>query len=103
MSLDSDWVRVDVRDTSPCVPASSLEKIFSRLYRVDESRSRIEGGAGLGLSICKNIVEAHGGSIQAANNSLGGLTLTVFLPLASTLSPLSNDPNFNTIDKEEVG
>jgi two-component system sensor histidine kinase BaeS len=103
MSLESGRVRVDVRDTSPCVPASSLEKIFSRLYRVDESRSRIEGGAGLGLSICKNIVEAHGGSIQAANNSLGGLTLTVFLPLASTLSPLSNDPNFNTIDKEEVG
>jgi two-component system sensor histidine kinase BaeS len=56
-----------------------LEKLFDRLFRVDESRSRESGGSGLGLAIVKNIVEAHSGSIQAKQSVLGGLTLSVRL------------------------
>lgn len=69
------------RDSAPGVPAADLERLFDRLYRVEGSRSRASGGAGLGLSICRNIAEAHGGTITAAPSPLGGLAVTVALPL----------------------
>jgi len=68
-------------DSAPGVPPEALERLFDRLYRVEGSRSRALGGAGLGLSICRNIVEAHGGRITAAPSSLDGLSVTVILPL----------------------
>jgi two-component system sensor histidine kinase BaeS len=55
--------------------------LFDRLYRVDSSRSRDLGGAGLGLSICYNIVKGHNGTIEAKKSSLGGLLIDVCLPL----------------------
>jgi two-component system sensor histidine kinase BaeS len=70
-----------LRDSAPGVPAADLERLFDRLYRVEGSRSRASGGAGLGLSICRNIVEAHGGEISAAPSPSGGLEVTVVLPL----------------------
>ena len=71
---------IDVEDSAPGVADSELAKIFERLYRVEASRNRATGGAGLGLSICKNIVEAHQGSIRAANSSLGGVAISIHLP-----------------------
>jgi two-component system sensor histidine kinase BaeS len=62
------------------VPADALPRLFDRLYRVEESRSRVAGGAGLGLAICRAIVEAHGGRIEAAPSPLGGLRVVVDLP-----------------------
>lgn len=70
-----------LRDSAPGVPAADLERLFDRLYRVEGSRSRASGGAGLGLTICRNIVEAHGGAVTAAPSPLGGLAVTVALPL----------------------
>ena len=67
-------------DSSPGVGDHDLTKLFDRLYRVDESRSRDSGGSGLGLAIVKNIVEAHSGIIHAQHNGLGGLTIKVSLP-----------------------
>ncbi|MGE4559236.1 MAG: ATP-binding protein [Desulfobulbus sp.] len=67
-------------DSAPGVPPASLERLFDRLYRVEDSRNRAHGGAGLGLALCKSIVEAHGGRIQAADSPLGGLQITVQLP-----------------------
>ena len=61
---------VEVRDSAPGVPEDDLPRLFERLYRVDTSRSRALGGSGLGLSICKNLVEAHGGEISVGENSL---------------------------------
>lgn len=69
-------------DTAPGVPADALERIFDRLYRVEPSRSRAFGGAGLGLSICRNIVTAHDGSITAKASSQGGLLLEIQLPVS---------------------
>jgi two-component system sensor histidine kinase BaeS len=63
------------------VPEESLQHLFDRLYRVDKSRSRTRGGSGLGLSICKSIVENLGGEITAANAPSGGLRLEIVLPL----------------------
>ncbi len=71
---------IDFQDTSPGVPAASRPRLFERLYRVDASRSRHTGGAGLGLAIAKNVVEAHGGTITADAAPSGGLWVRVTLP-----------------------
>jgi two-component system sensor histidine kinase BaeS len=65
------------------VPADALPRLFERFYRVDASRSRASGGAGLGLSICRSIVAAHGGDIAASASPLGGLRVSVTLPVAA--------------------
>lgn len=72
---------ITFQDSAPGVPATALPKLFERLYRVEKSRSRELGGAGLGLAICKNIVEAHGGTILAYQSQYGGLSIQVELPL----------------------
>lgn len=73
-------VTITLDDSEPGVPAAQTQQIFERLYRVEHSRSRATGGAGLGLAICKNIVEAHQGTISAQQSPLGGLRICVTLP-----------------------
>ena len=70
-----------VLDSAPGVPDDDLSQLFDRLYRVESSRNRAVGGAGLGLSICRNIVEAHGGDIEAKPSPYGGLWLIINMPL----------------------
>ena len=74
-------VQLNFQDSAPGVPEDSLDKLFDRLYRVESSRSREHGGAGLGLALCKNIVEAHDGTIDARPSPLGGLWIAITLPL----------------------
>jgi two-component system sensor histidine kinase BaeS len=81
-SVDSDMVELQFADSAPGVPDRSLGQVFDRLFRVSTSRSRDTGGSGLGLSICKAIVDAHGGTIQAMNSDAGGMLIRVRLPLA---------------------
>lgn len=73
-------IRVSVEDTAPGVEPDALERLFERFYRVEASRARAKGGAGLGLAICRNIVEAHRGSIQAGAAEAGGLAIDLRLP-----------------------
>ncbi|MEA5112489.1 MAG: ATP-binding protein [Geobacteraceae bacterium] len=84
LEIRMDWsgagVVVDFQDSAPGVPADELEKLFERLYRVDSSRNRSTGGAGLGLAICRNIAEAHAGSITACPSLLGGVWIRLELP-----------------------
>jgi two-component system sensor histidine kinase BaeS len=75
-------LKIFFEDSGPGVPAEALPRLFDRLYRVDKSRSRTQGGSGLGLSICKSIVKALGGEIRAANAASGGLRIEIELPLA---------------------
>lgn len=75
-----DQVIIHFEDSAPGVPEQSLPRLFERLYRVESSRSRATGGAGIGLSICYNIVQAHGGQISAHHAALGGLKVTITLP-----------------------
>jgi len=70
-------------DTAPGPAPDELPRLFERLYRGETSRSRESGGSGLGLSICRAIVESHGGFIEAQPSALGGLNITVALPLAA--------------------
>lgn len=72
---------VEIEDSAPGVKESDLEKLFDRLYRVESSRTRSAGGAGLGLAICRNIAVAHEGSITAHKTPLGGVLVRVVLPL----------------------
>lgn len=60
-------------DTGAGVPAEHIDRIFERFYRIDEGRARDVGGSGLGLSIVRNAVVFHGGSIRAINRQWGGL------------------------------
>jgi two-component system sensor histidine kinase BaeS len=69
-------------DSAPAVADHELVRLSDRLFRVDGSRSRASGGAGLGLSIARAIVEAHGGRMQASRSPLGGLRWTIELPIA---------------------
>ena len=71
---------IDLHDSAPGVRDEHLPRLFERFFRVEPSRSRRSGGAGLGLSICQRIVEAHEGRIQAGPSPLGGLWLRVVLP-----------------------
>jgi len=68
--------QLDIQDSLPGVPAEALPHLFERLYRVDESRSRQSGGAGLGLALCRAIVTAHGGTTIARPSPLGGVWIT---------------------------
>jgi two-component system, OmpR family, sensor kinase len=75
-----DRIVLDVIDDGPGLPEKDAEKLFERFYRIDSSRSRASGGAGLGLAIVSAIVEAHGGTIAAANEKGHGARVTVSLP-----------------------
>lgn len=71
---------LDLQDAAPGVPRPALPRLFERLFRLEASRSRDSGGAGLGLALSRNIVKAHGGHIEARPSPLGGLWIHVTLP-----------------------
>ena len=73
---------LDVIDTGEGIPADQLDQVFNRFVRVDAARSRTHGGAGLGLSIAKSLVEAHGGDLSIASTLGEGTRVTVRLPRA---------------------
>lgn len=79
-TADESDVIIDVRDNGQGMAAEDLEHIFDRFYRTDESRSRQSGGSGLGLSIAKSLVEAHGGTLSVTSTKGVGSTFTVRLP-----------------------
>jgi histidine kinase len=76
-------VEIAVQDNGVGIAPEHLERIFQRFYRVDKSRSRSSGGSGIGLTICRYLVEAHGGRIWAESPGLGRGTVFRFtLPVA---------------------
>ena len=77
-------VRVSVTDSGDGVPEEDIEHIFDQFYRVDTSRTRATGGAGLGLTIVKRFVEAHGGEVSATSAPGAGSTFAVTLPASQT-------------------
>ena len=75
---------ISVSDTGEGIEPEHLPHIFERFYRVEDSRSRSEGGVGLGLAISRQMVEAHGGNIQVESERGKGSTFHIFLPLTGT-------------------
>jgi len=76
-------ISVSVSDTGEGIAAAELPLIFERFYRVDKSRARVTGGSGLGLTIAKRLVEAHGGTIRAESQPGRGSTFTFTVPAAA--------------------
>ena len=74
-------VHITIEDSAPNIHDKHLSKIFERMYRVDSSRNRETGGTGLGLAICKSLIEAQNGTIMASQSELGGLKITIELPI----------------------
>ena len=71
---------VSVIDRGPGIPPAELENIFERFYRLDPSRARDDGGAGLGLAIVRRLVELHGGRVWAENMPDAGAAFTFTIP-----------------------
>jgi two-component system sensor histidine kinase BaeS len=73
---------IRISDYGTGIASEDLPRIFEPFFRADPSRSRLSGGYGLGLSLCRTIVEAHGGRIEADSMPGRGSTFSVYLPLA---------------------
>jgi signal transduction histidine kinase/response regulator RpfG family c-di-GMP phosphodiesterase len=83
LSGSADEIALRVEDTGIGIPEAALEKVFERFYQVDSTLVRRYGGAGLGLAVCKSIVEWHGGRITAESAPGRGSCFTVVLPRRS--------------------
>ena len=83
LSKDDDRVVLTVSDTGIGIPEDKQERIFERFYRAEESRNKATGGSGLGLSICKHIVENHKGTLQISSKEGEGTTFIITLPAMS--------------------
>ena len=77
---ESTGLTMSVSDSGPGISRDDIPRIFDQFYRADQSRTRATGGAGLGLTIVKRLVEAHGGQISVASEPDHGATFTVVLP-----------------------
>ncbi|HPE62237.1 MAG: HAMP domain-containing protein [Thiothrix sp.] len=82
LAADNRSICIEFQDSAPGVPDEALPRLFERLYRVESSRNRATGGAGIGLSLCHNIVKAHEGRISATHAALGGLRILIVFPAA---------------------
>ena len=74
-----DWIEIEFSNTGDTIPEENLKTIFEKFYRMDSARSSETGGAGLGLAIAKQIVEAHEGRITAMSQD-GETKFIVVLP-----------------------
>ncbi len=77
----ADVIEVCFEDSSPGVNEEDKERIFEQFYRVENSRNRETGGRGLGLAICKQIIDGHNGNMLAYHSPQGGLGIRITLPL----------------------
>jgi two-component system sensor histidine kinase BaeS len=79
---DSAALILHLDDSAPGVPDDAIPQLAQRFYRVDASRSRAHGGAGLGLALCRRLLEAQGGTLRFAHSPIKGLRATIAFPLA---------------------
>jgi len=80
-----DELIVTIDDDGPGIPPTELDRVFDPFYRLEASRSRETGGTGLGLTVARSTVRAHGGDVELANRDGGGLSVTVTLPMLAHL------------------
>jgi signal transduction histidine kinase len=92
VSAGGNRALVEVADQGPGIAPEHSERIFDRFFRVDEGRSRRDGGAGLGLAIAKWAIEVHGGEISVGAGPRGGSIFRIALPIETTAYTDSNAP-----------
>jgi signal transduction histidine kinase len=93
------YVRISVSDTGVGIPEQDIPFVFERFYRVDKSRSRANGGSGLGLSIANSIVQAHNGRIVVSSRAGQGTTFDVYLPQTQPNLAVAGRDNGHTFPK----
>jgi len=81
LTRQADAYVVTIADDGPGIPPGQFERVFDPFYRLESSRSRETGGTGLGLTVARSTILAHGGEVRLANADGGGLTVTVELPV----------------------
>jgi two-component system OmpR family sensor kinase len=86
VALGADTALVRVTDAGPGIPPEDRERIFDRFYRVDKARSRDRGGSGLGLSVARSLIAAHGGTLTLTHTP-GRTAFTLALPLTAPAPP----------------
>jgi signal transduction histidine kinase len=83
MYPENDWAKIIVKDNGIGINGDKLEQIFVKFYQMDNSSTREYGGTGLGLSVCKGLIENHGGKIWAESEGVNkGAEIHILLPLA---------------------
>ena len=97
-----DEARLDIEDDGPGIPPKQRERVFARFTRLDRSRSRVSGGAGIGLSLARGLVQEHGGDIWIAEGRMGGARLVVVLPVDPERAPSSRS-GLRRLDAEPPG
>ena len=70
-------ILIKIKDDGPGIPEEELQNVFEPFYRTDKSRSKKTGGYGLGLALCKKIMDVHEGGIKISNNIDGGVTVVL--------------------------
>ncbi len=83
LASEPEGARISIEDRGPGIPESELEQVFQPFRRLEGSRNRESGGTGLGLTIARNILRAHGGDVVLGNRRGGGLQALVTLPGAT--------------------
>ena len=81
-----DAARLEIEDDGPGIPLEQRERVFARFTRLDWSRSRASGGAGLGLALARGLVREHGGDVWIEEGRMNGARLVVVLPVAPSPS-----------------
>ena len=81
LSLRGERILLTVRNTGAPIPPEHLPHLFERFYRADSSRSREQGGYGLGLAIAQAVVSAHRGTISVASDNVQGTVFSVSFPI----------------------
>ena len=77
----ADELVITIDDDGPGIPEAEFERVFDPFYRLEASRSRETGGTGLGLTVARSTIRAHGGDVRLANRSSAGLRVTITLPM----------------------
>lgn len=108
---NADWIRITVSDSGKGIPEEESEKIFERFYRIEDQetfRAAGQSGTGVGLFLCRELAQLHGGIIYAGNNRLGGARFVLEIPAEFPTSPVENlvktenAVGDNVLDREEA-
>ena len=78
---EEDWLRIEVDDDGPGIPAVERENVFKPFYRLDHARNEGAGNSGLGLAIARDIARSHGGDVALDTSTMGGLRAIIRVPL----------------------
>lgn len=81
LESNGNKMEISVEDDGPGIPVDKREDVFKAFYRIEGSRNKETGGVGLGLSIAKDIIVSHGGTIELGDSSMGGLRVLISIPL----------------------